>query len=122
MILTFLFRTLPSAVFRISGAFVRAWLKGLPLGSSIWNGFTGALMANTHPRDLQTLLPSTVEIYNAWVSSHKAAHNVDVLAGDNSTRLLWIGPKKAKNVVLFFHGMRRHYHSQNLLTLQVVVM
>ncbi|KAJ5675493.1 hypothetical protein N7462_008390 [Penicillium macrosclerotiorum] len=61
-------------------------------------------MVNTHPRDLQSILPSTIETYNTWVSSHNTAHTVDNLAADNSTRLLWIGPKKAKNVVLFFHG------------------
>lgn len=120
--LTFLFLTLPNAAFRISGAFVRAWLKGLPLGSSIWNGFAGAVMVNTHPRDLQSILPSTIETYNAWVSSHNIAHTVDFLEADNSTRLLWIGPRKAKNVVLFFHGMRRNNHSRILLTHQVAAM
>lgn len=79
-------------------------------------------MVNTHPRDLQTLLPSTIEAYNAWVTSHNAAHTVDVLAADNSTRLLWIGSRMAKNVVLFFHGMRCHDHSRNILTFKVVVM
>jgi hypothetical protein len=102
LLLTFFFQILPNAAFRISGAFVRAWLKGLPLGPSMWNGFAGALMIHTRPRDLQSILPSTIETYNTWTSSHNTAHTVDVLAADNSTRLLWIGPKKAKNVVLFF--------------------
>lgn len=61
-------------------------------------------MANTPPRDLQAILTSTIDIYNAWVSSNDAARAVDVLAADNSTRLLWIGPRKAEKVVLFFHG------------------
>ncbi|KAJ5338486.1 hypothetical protein N7452_005214 [Penicillium brevicompactum] len=61
-------------------------------------------MVNTHPRDLQSILPSTIETYNAWVSSHNIAHTVDFLEADDSTRLLWIGPRKAKYVVLFFHG------------------
>lgn len=120
--LTFAFWTLPNAAFRISGAIVRAWLKGLPLGSSIWNGFAGALMVNTHPRDLQSILPSTIETYSAWVLSHNIAHAVDVLAADDSTHVLWIGPRKAKNVVLFFHGMRRNNHSRILLTHQAAVM
>ncbi|KAE8325984.1 alpha/beta-hydrolase [Aspergillus sergii] len=101
---TLLFRILPSAAFRIPGAIVRALLKKLPLGSSVWNGFVGALMDNTPPDELQAILPSTIDTYNAWVSSNGATHAVDVLAVDNSTRLLWIGPRKAKNVVLFFHG------------------
>lgn len=71
-------------------------------------------MFNTQPKDLQTILPSTIETYKAWVSSHNAAYTVDVLAADNSTRLLWIGPRKAKNVVLFFHGMRNHHHHRKI--------
>ncbi|KAL5363161.1 alpha/beta-hydrolase [Aspergillus floccosus] len=92
------------AAFRIPAALVRAWLKGLPFGPSIWNAFAGAMMVNIHPKALQTILPSTIETYNAWALSHNAVHTIDVLAADNSTRLLWIGPRNAKNVVLFFHG------------------
>jgi hypothetical protein len=117
LLVNFLFRTLPSAAFRIPGAIIRAWLKGLPLGPSAWNSFAGALMTSTPPRDLQVLVPSTIDTYNTWVSSHGAAHAVDVLAADNSTRLLWIGPRKAKKVVLFFHGMIYCSRCEALLTL-----
>jgi hypothetical protein len=84
-------------------------LKNLPLGASIWNGFAGALMTNTPPQYLQAILPSTIDTYNAWISSQGAVPAVDVLAADNSTRLLWVGPKYASKVVLFFHGMTMHY-------------
>lgn len=102
---TVLLFVLPRAACRIPGAIIRAWQRKLPLGPSIWNGFAGALMANTPPRQLQAILPSTIETYSAWVSSHGANCAVDVLPADNSTRLLWMGPRKAKKVVLFFHGM-----------------
>lgn len=91
-------------------------MKGLPLGPSIWNGFAGAVIADTAPRDLQSLLPSTIETYNKWVASHNATHTVDILAADNSTRLLWIGSRKAQSVILFFHGMMLHSQSRALLT------
>lgn len=71
----------------------------------MWNGFAGALMTNTSPDQLQTVLPSTLETYEAWVQSHRVSRAVDVLAADNATRLLWIGPSVSKKVLLFFHGM-----------------
>ncbi|KAH8697700.1 catalytic protein [Talaromyces proteolyticus] len=101
---TLAFFILPRAAFRIVGAMIRAWQKKLPLGPSIWNGFAGALMANTPPQQLQAILPSTMETYDAWVLSHGASYAEDILTADNSTRLLWLGPKKANKVVLFFHG------------------
>lgn len=108
-LIIFLFRTVPCAVSRILGAAVRAWLKNLPLGASIWNGFAGALMINTPPQQLQAILPSTIDTYNAWILSHGAIPAIDVLMADNSTRLLWIGPKCASKVVLFFHGTMSHH-------------
>ncbi|KAL4820743.1 alpha/beta-hydrolase [Aspergillus spinulosporus] len=101
---TFVLCVLPYAVFRIPGAIVRALLKKLPLGPAIWNGFAGALMANTPPQQLQAMLPSTLDMYNSWVTSRGASYAADILAADNATRLLWIGPRKASKVVLFFHG------------------
>lgn len=67
-------------------------------------------MDNTPPQELQAILPSTIDTYNTWVSCNGATRAVDILAADNSTRLLWIGPRKAKNVILFFHGMIDHFH------------
>ena len=107
---TLIFRVLPSAAFRIPGAIFRALLKQLPLGPAMWNGFAGALMANTPPNQLQAVLPSTIDVYDAWVVSHGASRAVDVLAADNATRLFWIGPRKSSKVVLFFHGMMPHLH------------
>ncbi|GAT25288.1 hypothetical protein RIB2604_01902420 [Aspergillus luchuensis] len=95
---------LPRAAIRIPAAVVRACLKRLPLGSSMWNGFVGALMTNTPPDQLQAVLPSTLETYEAWVLSHGVSRAVDVLAADNATRLLWLGPSVSKKVLLFFHG------------------
>lgn len=108
---------LPRASFRVLGAIIRAWFKRLPVGSSIWNAFAGTLMANTPPDQLQAILPSTFDTYNAWVLRHEEIPRVDVLAVDNSTRLLWLGPKKASKVVLFFHGMICHCISRVLLRL-----
>ncbi|OJI97979.1 hypothetical protein ASPVEDRAFT_49853 [Aspergillus versicolor CBS 583.65] len=101
---TLIFSVLPSAALRISGAILRAWFKRLPLGPAIWNGFAGALMAKTPPVQLQAILPSTIDVYDAWVESHGANRAVDILPADNTTRLLWLGPRKSEKVVLFFHG------------------
>ncbi|KAL3478868.1 Alpha/Beta hydrolase protein [Aspergillus californicus] len=103
-LVNFVFSVLPHAAFRVPGAIVHAWLKKLPLAPSIWNGFAGALMANTPPWQLQAILPSTIDVYNAWVASQGVTPAVDTLAADNATRLLWIGPRLASKVVLFFHG------------------
>lgn len=102
---TLIFHVLPSAAFRIPGAIVRAWFKQLPLGPAVRNGFAGALMAKTPPDQLQAILPYTIDVYDAWVGSHGASRAVDILAADNATRLLWLGPRKSNKVVLFFHGM-----------------
>lgn len=102
---TLIFYVLPSAAFRIPGAIVRAGFKRLPLAPAIWNGFAGALTAKTPPDQLQAMLPSTIDVYDAWVLSHGASRAVDVLPADNATRLLWLGPRKSDKVVLFFHGI-----------------
>jgi hypothetical protein len=98
------FYVLPIAGFRILGAIVRAWMKKLPLGPSIWNAFTGTLMANIPPKQLQAILPSTIDVYNAWALSQGNKFKVDILAADGSTRLLWIGSEKGNKVILFLHG------------------
>ncbi|KAL4984470.1 alpha/beta-hydrolase [Aspergillus falconensis] len=103
-LVTLLFYVIPHAALRIPSAIVRAWSKKLPLGPAIWNGFAGALMVNTPPKQLQAILPSTIATYNAWVSSCGAVRAVDVLPADKFTRLLWIGPRRADRVILFFHG------------------
>lgn len=101
----FVFYVLPIAGFRILGAVIRAWMTKLPFGPSIWNAFAGTLMANTPPKQIQARLPPTIDVYNAWVLSRGNSPKVDVLVPDGSTRLLWIGSKQEKKVVLFFHGM-----------------
>lgn len=110
LLFTFVFYVLPSASVRIPGAIIRACLKRLPLGPAIWNGFAGALMANTPPSQLQAVLPSTIDVYDAWVASHGASRAVEILPTDESTHLLWIGPKKSRKVILFFHGMMFPLH------------
>ncbi|KAL2835450.1 hypothetical protein BJY01DRAFT_238827 [Aspergillus pseudoustus] len=70
-LLKFLFCVLPHATCRIPAAICHALCKKLPLAPSSWNGFTGALMANTHPAQLQAILPPTIDAYDAWVSSRE---------------------------------------------------
>ncbi|KAJ5383227.1 catalytic protein [Penicillium concentricum] len=101
---TLVFGVLPRAAFRVPGAIIRAWLSNLPLGPAIWNAFAGSMMVTIPPAQLQAILPSTFDTYNAWTLAHGDNPRVDVLSADNSTRLLWIGTKKANKVVLFFHG------------------
>ncbi|KAL2817919.1 alpha/beta-hydrolase [Aspergillus cavernicola] len=101
---SFVLCVLPRTAFRIPGAILRALLKKLPLGPSIWNAFAGSLMAGTSPQQLQAILPSTLETYNTWALSQQDSPRVDIIAADNSTRLMWVGPRKANKVVLFFHG------------------
>ncbi|OQE37300.1 hypothetical protein PENCOP_c010G01413 [Penicillium coprophilum] len=101
---TFVFGVLPRVAFRVPGAIARAWLKKLPLGPAIWNAFAGSMMATIPPAQLQAILPSTFDTYNAWTLGHGVSPRVDVLSADNSTRLLWLGPTEANKVVLFFHG------------------
>jgi hypothetical protein len=102
---TLLFYVIPHAALRMPSAIIRAWSKKLPLGPAIWNGFVGALMVNTPPKQLQAILPSTIDTYNAWVASRETVRAVDVLSADKFTRLLWIGPRRADKVILFFHGI-----------------
>ncbi|KAL4959075.1 Alpha/Beta hydrolase protein [Aspergillus stella-maris] len=103
-LLNFLFCVLPHATCWIPAAICRALYKKLPLAPSIWNGFAGALMANTPPAQLQAILPPTIDVYDEWVSSRGIYPAVDVLEADNATCLLWIGPRAASKVILFFHG------------------
>ncbi|KAL2853404.1 Alpha/Beta hydrolase protein [Aspergillus pseudoustus] len=113
-LLTFLFSTVPTSLVRIPSAIIRAWLKNLPLGPSIWNGFAGALMATAPPRQLQAILPSTIETYKAWAASQRDCAGVEEIVveaaggdddGDDLIRLLWIGPRRrGGKVLLFFHG------------------
>jgi len=116
-LLTFLFSTVPTSLARVPSAIIRAWLKNLPRGPSIWNGFAGALMATASPRQLQAILPSTIETYKAWAASRRecAKNGVEEIVveaaggdgeGDDLIRLLWVGPRrKGGKVLLFFHGM-----------------
>jgi hypothetical protein len=101
---TLVFSIIPHAAIRIPGAIIRAWLKQLPLAPAAWNGFAGSFIADTPPDQLQAILPSTFEAYSAWVAARGTPRTVDVLAADNATRLLWMGPRKASKVLLFFHG------------------
>ncbi|KAL4894873.1 alpha/beta-hydrolase [Aspergillus ambiguus] len=93
----------PSAVARIAQAVVRAWQKNLPLKPTIWNGFVGSLMVNIPPGQLQAILPSTFDTYESWMLSKGNVPRVDV-AADNSTRILWVGPREGNKVLMFLHG------------------
>ncbi|KAB8263702.1 alpha/beta-hydrolase [Aspergillus pseudonomiae] len=103
VLFNFVFFVLPSATGRIGRAIIRAWLRKLPMKPAIWNGFAGSLMLNIPPVQLQAILPSTFDAYKEWITSRGDDIRVDVVA-DNSTRLLWVGPRGGKKVLLFFHG------------------
>lgn len=105
LLLKLVFYILPRAAVTVTGAIVRSWLRKLPLGPAIRNAFAGTLMANIPPVQLQAVLSTTFDTYNAWTLARGDSPRVDVLSADNSTRLLWLGPAKPNKVVLFFHGM-----------------
>lgn len=60
-------------------------------------------MTSFSPVEIQTVLPSTIETYKSWCAASPYTPDVQVL-GDETTRLLWLGPRKGRHVVLFFHG------------------
>ncbi|KAF9893638.1 hypothetical protein FE257_010950 [Aspergillus nanangensis] len=103
LLATFAVVIVPCASLRAVRATIRAWIGGLPVGASMWNAFAGTLMTNVPADQLQVILPSTVDTYTAWMLASGNPSTVDVL-DDDKTRLLWMGPKQGKKVVLFFHG------------------
>ena len=51
---------------------------------------------------LQYVGGTTLDVYKAWAKKKKLPITVEELNED--TRLLWVGPKQTKRVVLYFHG------------------
>lgn len=97
----------PTSIHNIIGAVIRAWLQRLSIRASIRNAFARSLMTHIRPRQLQAILPPTLEAYRSWLSSKGSqfgitheAHMLD----DKHTYLLWLGERYSRKVVLFFHG------------------
>lgn len=113
---SFAFRVLvlavPACLLDIVKAAIRAWLRRLSLRSCIQNVVVRAFMTHIPPHQIQTVLPSTVETYQAWVASAGKMPRIQILP-DGSTRLLWLGLGKCSRVLLFLHGMSRLF--QDLL-------
>ncbi|KAJ5737861.1 catalytic protein [Penicillium malachiteum] len=59
-------------------------------------------MANIPPKQIHAVLPSTVDTYQKWTTAVGGLPDFELLS-DGKTRLLWLGRRKAKNVLLFFH-------------------
>ncbi|KAJ6007297.1 alpha/beta-hydrolase [Penicillium herquei] len=60
-------------------------------------------MANLPPKQIHAVMPSTVNTYETWTAGVGDLPDIDTLA-DGKTILLWLGRRKAKKVLLFFHG------------------
>ncbi|KAI9927608.1 hypothetical protein AWENTII_006442 [Aspergillus wentii] len=107
LLFTFCFVVPPISIHNIIGAVIRAWLQRLSIRASIRNAFARSLMTHIRPRQLQAILPPTLEAYRSWLSSKGSqfgitheAHMLD----DKHTHLLWLGERYSRKVVLFFHG------------------
>lgn len=50
----------------------------------------------------QYLLRSSLDVYERWTAARKLPRTIDALPND--VKLLWIGPKRLDNVILFIHG------------------
>ncbi|KAJ5780062.1 catalytic protein [Penicillium paradoxum] len=105
LLLKFLFCLLPTGLFNIAKAAVRAWYHKLPFGPALTNAFARPLMANVPPYQIQAIFPGTRDTYLAWskVDPHTSEPIIETVA-DGETRILWLRQKKGKNVLLFFHG------------------
>ncbi|KIJ96222.1 hypothetical protein K443DRAFT_682448 [Laccaria amethystina LaAM-08-1] len=60
------------------------------------------LLSHSSLPQLQYVGGTTLGVYKAWVKKKKLPITVEELGED--TRLLWVGPKQTKRVVLYFHG------------------
>ena len=60
------------------------------------------LLSHSSLPQLQYVGGTTLGVYKAWAKKNKLPITVEELSED--TRLLWVGPKQTKRVVLYFHG------------------
>lgn len=101
-----LFLVVPACLLDIIKAAIRAWLRRLSPRLCIQNVVVRAFMSHLPPYQIQTVFPSTVETYRAWMASAGKTPRIHILP-DGSTRLLWLGLGKCSRVLLFFHGTAR---------------
>lgn len=95
-----------------------AWSRGLPLRFYFTCGLLRVVLGKLSGRQIQFLLPRSVDIYKRWVKQKRIVleHGKDMAAleklkeridtlPDMSSSVMWLGdPSKADKVVLFFHG------------------
>lgn len=94
----------PAGLLNIVTATIRAWLQRLSIRACVRNAVARALMTHIPAVQIQTVLPSTVETYRAWVAPAEKSPLIQILP-DGTTRLLWLGSREGAKVLLFFHGM-----------------
>lgn len=94
----------PVCLLDIAKAAIRAVLQRLSLRSCIQNVVVRTFMTHIPPRQIQTIFPSTVETYRAWMASAGETPRIQILP-DGNTRLLWLGSGKCSRILLFLHGM-----------------
>lgn len=103
ILFNFIILVLPIAACNTLKAVLRAWLQRLPIGLAVKNAFGRAAMGHTPTRDIQAILPSTIDTYRQWAASVGFRPEIETLS-DNATRLMWIGSTKSDKVILFLHG------------------
>ncbi|RAH47697.1 alpha/beta hydrolase [Aspergillus brunneoviolaceus CBS 621.78] len=107
LIAAFAFRIPLSLTFNVFKAAIGASARGLPLRPSIQNACARAIMDCLHPHQVQAIAPSTMQTYTSWIRRNAQRtglyHRVDTLK-DETTHLVWLGPKRSDKVILFFHG------------------
>jgi len=91
------------ASYNVIRAALRAWLKLLPIGAAVENAVARSFISYIPSHYIQTILPSTIDTYIHWAASAGDVPRVQILDGEK-THLLWLGPKGADKVILFFHG------------------
>lgn len=103
----------PVCLLDIVKASIRAVLQRLSLRSCIQNVIIRAFMTHIPPHQIQTILPSTVEVYRAWMASAGETPRIQILP-DGNTRLLWLGLGKCPRILLFLHGISFFLFYENL--------
>lgn len=94
---------IPIATYNVIRALVRARLQRLPMGAAVENAVARSFISYIPAQYIQAILPSTIDTYLRWAASAGDVPRVQIL-DDDETHLLWLGPKGAEKVILFFHG------------------
>lgn len=80
----------PAGLLNIVTATIRAWLQRLSIRACVRNAVARALMTHIPADQIQTVLPSMIETYRAWVAPAEKSPLIQILP-DGTTRLLWLG-------------------------------